>query len=355
MSRWGTILLGSLFLVWQLGCGSPAPSSTSPPATISIYPSSAVMDSPDLTITIIGSKWFSFTDGGPQFDKAIWVANGTETHLTTTFASASRLIATVPATLLVRPIEAKVRVEIWDRQGDAPIATSSSVSFQVTQSPPSANISISPESAMVGSPDLTLTIAGSNTFTFAQGGVHYSTAVWSQDGINTPLSTTFASSSQLTAIVPAALLASRVTAEIHVEVWDRIEGTRVATSSLVPFQVTSSPPATPVPSISSISPSTVSAGNSDVTITIDGANFGHYGHFIWSTAFWTTNGNLHDTGTWLKTTIISSTQLRAVIPAKLLQSPDSIQIVVMNGDIQGMSDGYFGYPRSNSVTFSVTP
>ena len=70
-----------------------------------------------------------------------------------TFASGSRLIATVPATLLVRPIEAKVRVEIWDRQGDAPIATSSSVPFQVTQSPPSANISIFPESAMAGSPD----------------------------------------------------------------------------------------------------------------------------------------------------------------------------------------------------------
>jgi len=44
-----------------------------------------------------------------------------------------------------------------------------------------------------------------------------------------------------------------------------------------------------------------------------------------------------------------------VIPAKLLESPTSVQIVVMNGDIMGMSDGYFGYPRSNAVTFTVTP
>jgi len=108
-------------------------------------------------------------------------------------------------------------------------------------------------------------------------------------------------------------------------------------------------PLTPKP------PSTVSAGSSDVTITINGANFGHHGQFIWSTAFSTTNGNLHDTGTWLPTTIVSSGKLTAVIPAKLLQTPTSVQIVVMNGDVMGMSDGYFGYPRSNSVTFTVTP
>jgi len=220
---------------------------------------------------------------------------------------------------------------------------------------PSANISISPASVMVGSPDLTLTIAGSNTFTFAQGGVHYSTVVWSQGGIDTPLLTTFISSSQLTATVPAALLASPVAATIHVEIWDRIEGTGVATSTLVPFQVTSSPPPTLVPSISSISPSTVLAGSPDVTITIDGSNFGHFGHFVWSTASWTTDANLHDHGTMLQTTIVSSSQVTAVIPAALLQSPTSVQILVVNGDVMGMSDGYFGYPRSNSVTFTVGP
>jgi hypothetical protein len=115
------------------------------------------------------------------------------------------------------------------------------------------------------------------------------------------------------------------------------------------------PAQTPTPSIFSISPPTVAAGSSDVTITIDGSNFGHYGHFVWSTAFWTTNGNLHDTGTWLQTTIASSGQLTAVIPAGLLQSPTAVQIVVMNGDVMGMSDGFFGYPRSNSVSFTVTP
>jgi hypothetical protein len=112
---------------------------------------------------------------------------------------------------------------------------------------------------------------------------------------------------------------------------------------------------TPSPSISSISPSTVAAGSPDVTITIAGSNFGHYGHFIWSTAFWTTDANLHDHGTMLQTTIVSDSKVTAIIPAPLLQVPTSVQIVVLNGDVMGMSDGYFGYLRSNAVSFEVTP
>jgi len=221
-----------------------------------------------------------------------------------------------------------------------------------TPGTPLANISISPDTAMVSSPDLTLTISALNNFTF-HNGIWHSNVLWLQGGVDTPLVASFVSSSRLIALVPAALMVNPVTAKVRVEIWDNVEGTRVATSSSVPFQVTSTP--IPTPSISSISPSTVAAGSPDVTITINGSNFGHYGHFIWSTAFWTTNGNLHDTGTWLKTTIISSSQLTAVIPAELLQSSTSVQIVVMDGDVMGMSDGYFGYPRSNSVTFSVTP
>jgi len=123
---------------------------------------------------------------------------------------------------------------------------------------PSANISISPGSSMVGGPDLTLTVSGSKNFTFSSAAHKFSQVVWSQGGIDTSLLTTFVSSSQLTAILPAPLLASAVTAKMRVE-------------------------------------------------------------------------------------------------TKLLQSPTSVQIVVMNGDVMGMSDGYFGYPRSNSVTFTVGP
>jgi hypothetical protein len=216
-----------------------------------------------------------------------------------------------------------------------------------------ANISISPANAVVGSAELTLAITGSAGFSFANGHVRANKVFWSANGSETELSAMFVSTSQLVAVVPSALLTSPLQAQVHVEVWDRMEGTLYAKSNPVPFSVTTG--AVAAPSISSISPETVSTGSPDVTITIDGSNFGHFGHFVWSTAFWTTNGNLHDTGTWLQTSIISDTQLKAVIPSTLLQSSTSIQIVVMNGDVMGMSDGYFGYPRSNSVTFTVTP
>jgi hypothetical protein len=238
--------------------------------------------------------------------------------------------------------------------GGAPTKSAKAGSPGAPPPSPSANISITPTSAAVGSPDLGITILASHNFTFSNGH-RYSVVLWSQGYVDTQLVANFVSNSELTAIVPAALLASPVTGNIRVETWDLMENTHVATSSSVPFQVTSTLTPTPSPSISSISPPTVVAGSQDVTITIDGSNFGHFGHFAWSTAFWTTNGNLHDTGTWLQTTILSNSQLTAVIPAELLQSPTSVQIVVMNGDVMGMSDGYFGYPRSNAVTFEVTP
>jgi len=217
---------------------------------------------------------------------------------------------------------------------------------------PQANISISPANALVGSGDLVLTVTAKQTFSFVDTVHKRSEVVWAINGANTDLTTTFVSNSELTTIVPASLLANPVRAMLHVENWDNQGDAPLAVSSAVPFSVTSSVPS---PSVSSIAPSAVGSGSPDVTITIDGSNFGHFGHFVWSTVFWTTNGNLHDTGTWLQTAIISDTQMKTVIPAGLLQKPTSVQIVVMNGDVMSMSDGNFGYPRSNSVTFTVTP
>src|SRR5215469_1462807 len=65
--------------------------------------------------------------------------------------------------------------------------------------PPPANISISPGSAMVGSPDVILTISALNNFTF-HNGIWYSNVLWSQDGVDTLLVANFVSSSQLTAL-----------------------------------------------------------------------------------------------------------------------------------------------------------
>lgn len=250
-----SLLLGSLLVVWQLGCGgspqegAPAGSPFSnPQANISIQPASAIVGSPDLTLAINGSKTFTFMGGGHKVNRVVWFANGSETQLSATFISSLQLTAAIPATFLESPLKANLRVEIWDVQGDAPIAISSSVPFTVS-------------AASAGAP-----------------------------------------------------------------------------------------------SITSISPQSVPSGSSDTTVTITGSNFKRGGHLDVSVAFWTSDpGNLHDHGTMLNTTFISSSQLTVLIPAALLQNPGAIQIVVLTGDPMGMSDGYFGYPKSNSVTFAVTP
>jgi hypothetical protein len=252
MSRLSTILLGSLVLVLELGCGSSAPRSATfrtASDNISVVPSSAVTGSPDSTITIMGSQQFAFTNAAHKVDVAVWSANGSDTPLATTFVSGSRLSAIVPATLLVSPVEATLRVEIWDpRDADVPATVSSSV----------------------------------------------------------------------------------------------------------PFSVTTASAALPV--ITSISPPSVTAGSRNVPLTITGSDFANNGFRQTSVAFWTTDpNNLHDFGAMLDTNFVSSSQLTALIPAALLQNANSVQIVVVTGDIMGMSDGFFGYPKSNSVTFTVTP
>ena len=98
-------------------------------------------------------------------------------------------------------------------------------------------------------------------------------------------------------------------------------------------------------SISSVSPAAASAGGAAVTVTIMGAGFAPFKDHIQSFAV------LGDTG--LSTKYVSDTQLTAVIPARLLELPSSTTLSVVNGDSQGWSDGYRGYPRSNFFVFSV--
>jgi hypothetical protein len=164
MSRLSTILLGSLVLVLELGCGSSAPrpaTSRTASENISVVPSSAATGSPDSTIAIMGSQQFAFSNALHKVNVAVWSANGSDTPLATTFVSRSRLSAIVPATLLVSPVEATVRVEIWDaRGGDVPDTVSSSVPFSVSTGSAALPVinSISPATVTAGSPNVPLTI-----------------------------------------------------------------------------------------------------------------------------------------------------------------------------------------------------
>ena len=238
IKRSSVVAVASL-VVWQSGCGGGTLKQPPAKANISISPDSAMAGSQDLTVTITATRDIAFRTGPRNI--VVWTENGADTALIAGFVTSSEIRVVVPAALLSLPVQAQVRVEIFANiRDDSPQATSSSIPFQVKSSPPptSANISISPDTATAGSPDLTLTILALNNFQF-HNGIWHSLVLWRQGGVDTQLQATFVSSSEVTAILSATLLANAVNASVRVEIWDNVEGTVVTTSSSVPFTVTS--------------------------------------------------------------------------------------------------------------------
>ncbi len=89
-----------------------------------------------------------------------------------------------------------------------------------------------PASTVAGSLDLTVTIAGSNLDPRHAGSHQTNTVVvWSANGTDTMLPTTVISSAQLTAVVPAALLAKAAAARLFVQKWYFADDTPFATSN----------------------------------------------------------------------------------------------------------------------------
>jgi hypothetical protein len=234
-----TAPLGFLILLIGLGgCSTPGsrPTPGSNSNSISIEPTSTVVGSRGLMLTITGSN---FAGAPHNFSQTVWSVNGINTLLTTNFHTSTQLTAVVPAVLLENSAIAQVFVQTGDPMGDIPLSKSTSFSFPVTAAPlGAASIgSISPTSAVAGSPDLTLTIMGSS---FDGAGVIRSRAVWIVNGSTTPLATTFVSDTLLTAVVPAALLTVSVEAQVAVQHYDNIEGVVHGVSNSAGFSVTSS-------------------------------------------------------------------------------------------------------------------
>ena len=96
--------------------------------------------------------------------------------------------------------------------------------------------SISPTSATAGSPDLTLTITGTNLA--GTGPRNSRRVVWSTNGANTTLVTSSASGTQLIVVVPAALMTVPGTAQVFIEFGDVMGDVPLAHSKSVSFVVT---------------------------------------------------------------------------------------------------------------------
>ena len=159
--------------------------------------------------------------------------------------------------------------------------------------------SISPASASAGDPAFTLTVNGAS---FLSGSV----IEWNQS----PLTTTYISSQQLTATVPASDVAASGTAEVTVFNPAPGGGSSVASEFTI-----NAAPRNPAPALTTISPTFTSAGSAAFTLTVNGAGF-----VSASTVYWGS--------TALSTRFITEGQLTAEVPSAQITSAGITAVTV---------------------------
>jgi sugar lactone lactonase YvrE len=267
------------------------------PTLTSVSPSSATPGGAAFTLTVTGS--------GFNYESIVqW--NGAS--LTTTYVSATQLTATVPAADIATAGSFPVTVFNPPPGG----GTSKAKIFIVgTNNPVPVLTSLSPDSITAGGSAFTLTVNGSN---FVSGSI----VKWR----GTALTTTYVSATQLQAAVPAS---DSWTGTVSVTVFNPAPAG--GTSNVEKFTINN-----PVPILSSLSPSSATAGGSGFTLTANGYNFVEGAVVKWN-------------GTALTTTYLSGTQLQAAIPASDIASAGSASVTVSNPAPSPSA--------SNALTFTI--
>ena len=174
--------------------------------------------------------------------------------------------------------------------------------------------SISPSSATVGEASFTLTVTGSN---FVSGSV----VNWA----GTALTTTFVSSTSLTASIPASNLSTAGTAQVIVT--NPAPGGGTSTAKI--FNINN-----PAPVVASLSQTSADVGSSDFTLTVTGSSFVSTSVVRWN-------------GSDRTTSFGSGTQLAATITASDLAIAGNAQVSVANPTPGG--------GNSSGLTFAIHP
>jgi uncharacterized protein (TIGR03437 family) len=282
----------STTLAFTITSGAPGKATL-----VSMDPSSVAAGGPQVLVQVIGS---GFVNGCT----AQW--NGTA--LFTTVFTSGQLSVQIPASLTALPGSGSITVV------NPGAAASNALTFTVT--PQTASVrSISPTSATAGGPAFTLTVNGGSL----TGTSFFSGAIVQWNG--TSVATTYVSSTQLTAQVPASLIASSGTANVTVV------NPGAGPSPPAVFTILPAPPA-----LASLSPSSINAGSAGFTLTLSGSNFAPGAAVLWN-------------GSSLVTTVVSSTQLTAQVPANLLATAGTVSVNVYQA----------GVPASSALTFTVSP
>ncbi|HET6385515.1 MAG TPA: hypothetical protein VFJ58_19145 [Armatimonadota bacterium] len=187
------LILAAVLLqgLWWVGCGGGAAPASAPVVTVSISPTAA-------SLLTTETEQFTATVAGSTNQSVTWAVNGVAGGNSAAGTISANGLYTAPA---IPPTPNTVRVA-------AVSAADSSRSAQASVTvvyPAPVFYSVSPDALTAGYPDITLTLTGSG---FVAASV--------VDADSTALATILANSTQLTATVPAALMAGTGTLAITV-------------------------------------------------------------------------------------------------------------------------------------------
>lgn len=233
--------------------------------------------------------------------------------LTTTYVSATSLTAIVPAADLTSP--GSVPVMVTNGPG---AASSAPVTFAIGEQTAPMITALAPATVTVGNGAFQLVVTGTNFLPSA-------TVQWNGRAIPT----TFGSATQLTAQVTAAQVASAASLPVTV-VNDAAAG---GTSNAVSFTILTQTPLLPVPTLTSLSPTSVAENAQGVLLTINGTNF-------------TTTTLVSYNGTLRQPTFVSPTRLTISSINTSFSVGSTINIAV--------TDATSGNLLSNSLPLAIT-
>jgi hypothetical protein len=253
------------------------------PTTTSLSPAAASAGGPAFTLTVNGT---GFVNGS--------VVKWNGVNHTTTFGSDTHLMAAITAADIATAGTAAVTVFNPTPGG----GTSNPQTFTKGTPPVPAISSITPATRTAGGAAFTLTVNGSR---FING----STVKW--NGVDR--TTHFVSATQLTASITDLDIAAAGTATVTVFTSDLSYG---GTSNAKTLTINN-----PVPTATSLSPTSTTKGGIGFDLTVNGSNFNSSSVVRWK-------------GVSRATTFVSPTQLTAAITAADIQAAGTAQVTVFN-------------------------
>ncbi len=253
------------------------------PTLGSLSPSSATVEGAAFTLSATGTNFVSGS-------VVQWNGNARPT----TVVSSTQLQATIAAGDLATAGTASVRVFSPSPGG----GTSSALTFtiSVATNPEPGLSSLAPSTVTAGSPTFTLTVTGT-------GFVPASKVHWN----GTAQSTTFVSTTQLTAVIGAARVATGGTPSVTVVTPAPGGGT----SAPQTFTIIN-----PLPALTTVAPGSVTAGSAPFTLTVTGSGFAPTSKVHWN-------------GTARTTTFVSATRLTAKVGAGRVATAGTASVTVV--------------------------